>query len=52
MDSADLDIFQVSELSPLQMFALDDIEQKFFIMPMSNTCFLVVPLIHSDLKDY
>lgn len=52
MDFADLDIYKVSELSQLQVFTLDDIEQKFFMMPIKNDTFLVEPLIHSDFSDY
>lgn len=52
MDSADLDIYKVADLSNLRIFSLDDLEQKFFCMPMKRQFFLVVPLIHSDSSEY
>lgn len=51
IDSTELDIYEVSELSQLKIWELEDIEQKFFIMPMTKQ-FLVVSLIHSDNKEY
>lgn len=47
MDSSDLDIYEVKELSPIELFHLDDIEKKMFLMNIKQNSFLVIPLIHS-----
>lgn len=51
INSAELDIFKVSDYSPLKNFALEEIEQKYVIMPIKNDYFLVVPLIHSHIEE-
>lgn len=52
INSADLGIFVVQDLSPLQIFNLDDIDVKYFMTPLRNRRFLVEPLIHSDADEY
>lgn len=52
MNSGDLGIFEVSDYSPLQLFELDDIELKYFIMPSKHQRYLVIPIIHSEINEY
>lgn len=51
MNSMDLDIFTLTDLSPIQVYSLNEIDQKLFKMPMQRNKYLVVPLIHFDAED-